>query len=143
MLKNYIITLFIVFMGFVSSCKNDSGTNNNEEQKVEALSPAPAPASAPASAPTTPKRDSFVGGDGIEYDTEKVINSFYQDGLREGANAKSMRSWKRNDLGQGTETFFKTAWVNYYGIPSNEKAKDVYQRALKKYIKGYDEGYDF
>lgn len=139
MLKNYIITLFIVFMGFVSSCKNDSSTNNNEEQKVEAPSPAPAP----APTPTTPKRDSFVGGDGIEYDTEKVINSFYQDGMREGSHAKSMRSWKRNDLGQGTESYFKKEWVKYYGIPSNEKAKDVYQRALKKYIKGYDEGYDF
>ena len=65
----------------------------------------------------------------------------YDTGVRGGGECKR---W--NDphfAGHGTEVYFKEYWINAWGIPNNEKAKEVYNRALQEYLRGYKEGLEF
>lgn len=140
-MKKYTIAIVsTIMLGWLSSC-ND-GTKNNEDRttNTETSTSTSIPSSTPAPAPQ-PKRDTFVCA-GTEFYTDGVINAFYKDGLSEGSTARSS-GWVRHDLGCGTETRFKSDWIRNYGVPDNQKAKEVYNQALEKYIKGYNEGYNF
>lgn len=72
------------------------------------------------------------------FNIDKTINSFYEHGLSLGPLDKSegLETY-------GSEDYFKIVWLQYYGVPSNDKAKDVYNRCLQKYLDGYKEGYNF
>lgn len=78
---------------------------------------------------------------GYVFSVKKVINRAYDQGVRGGGMCK-----RRNDphfAGHGTEEYFKEDWTNAFGIPNNEKAKEVYNRALQEYLRGYKEGLEF
>ena len=88
------------------------------------------------------ERISFTTSQGT-FNIEEVLDHFYNVGTDQGTRNKNSPRSIYHFAGYGTETKFKDLWVYWYGIPKNEKAKDVYNRALKKYIKGYDDGWNF
>ena len=77
------------------------------------------------------------------FDIEKTIDECYNFGVNQGSLDRSVTYPVYHSDGDGTEKGFKFHWSNNYGIPNNETAKDVYNRALKKYIQGYDDGWNF
>ncbi len=140
-MKNIIPLLAsALLLGICTACVDKK--TQNEEAKTQTESSESVSNSSTSIQTPTPKPDTFIGGDGTEFDTERVLQRRYQAGLSEGSLAKS-KGWPKNDLGHGTERAFKQQWVAAYGVPNNEKAKEVYNTALQKYIQGYNDGYNF
>ncbi len=79
---------------------------------------------------TTPKGTSYI---------DHAINHLHNVGSSDGARDRKLG---RSRTG-GYESQAKEYFVYYYGVPNNDKAKDVYNRAVEAYQKGYNEGYDF
>lgn len=78
--------------------------------------------------------------------TQEAIQSLYNQGLKHGAADKSTATPSNSYYhfsGAGTEKVGKSIFVDWYGIPSDEKAKEVCNEAIEKYISGYKEGYNF
>ena len=41
------------------------------------------------------------------------------------------------------EKDFKQKWVIYYGMPDNDEAKAVYEKAREQFMKGFEDGWNF
>ena len=82
-----------------------------------------------------------------EYLTKKVIQHFYNKGVEDGVRDKrGSKERNRNYYhfdGNGTEEQGKAFFISWFGIPSDEKAKEVYNQAIKKYISGYEDGWNY
>ena len=82
-----------------------------------------------------------------EYLTKKVIQHFYntgvEDGVRDKQGTKELNRSQYHFAGNGTEGHGKSLFVSWFGIPSYEKAKEVYNQAIKKYISGYEDGWNY
>lgn len=86
-------------------------------------------------------REGFYTSSGGPYSIEKVISMMYDNGIQEGKMDK-MDGIEIYSYKHGHEYHFKGI-VWQLGVPNNEKAKDVYDKAYKAYLKGYEEGYNF
>ena len=75
------------------------------------------------------------------YLVDATLERYYNLGVSDGALDKKHSSY--HGCGSGTEDAFKSRWASNEGIPNNDKAKEVYNRSLQEYIKGYDDGYKF
>ena len=75
------------------------------------------------------------------YLVDATLERYYNMGVSDGALDKKHSSY--HGCGSGTEDAFKSRWASNEGIPNNDKAKEVYNRSLQEYIKGYDDGYKF
>lgn len=132
-IKLIVLLLFPATLAMMVSCETSP---KKEQPKAESITQEPAI--------TTPKeednRRSFTTALGI-FDTEKVINMFYQKGVSQGAISKKYGQY--HFAGNGTEETFKQEWVSAFGVPNNSEAKTVYDEALKQYLQGYKEGYNF
>ena len=87
------------------------------------------------------EQDGFTTSASGVFSIKKVLESSYQNGVRGGGLCK--RYGDPHFAGHGTEAYFKNSWTNAYGIPNNEKAKEVYNQALKEYLRGYNDGLNF
>ena len=87
------------------------------------------------------EQDGFTTSASGVFSIKKVLESSYQDGVRGGGFCK--RWGNPHAAGHGTEAYFKNRWTSSYGIPNNEKAKEVYNQALKEYLRGYNDGLNF
>ena len=73
---------------------------------------------------------------------ESVLNDCYQQGVHNcgmfGNPNNNIYSpeWR-------TEEKFKLFWQNNFGLPNNEKAKDIYQKGYKRYTEGWDDAANF
>lgn len=139
------ITLVGILLAFTlcfASCGgNNSGQDTSSEVKSK-VSNVPQKDLSESDKNETKDDDTFTTPQGT-YNINKTLNKFYNSGVRDGAGDKSLTFPEYHRRGQGTEKEFKRMWTTEYGIPNNEKAKEVYKSALKKYIQGYDEGWNF
>lgn len=82
-----------------------------------------------------------------EYLTQKVILHFYNKGVEDGVRDKrGSKERNRNYYhfdGNGTEEQGKAFFVSWFGIPSDENAKEVSNQAIQKYISGYEDGWNY
>ena len=82
-----------------------------------------------------------------EYLTQKVIQHFYNKGVEDGVRDKrGSKERNRNYYhfdGNGTEEQGKAFFVSWFGIPSDENAKEVSNQAIQKYISGYEDGWNY
>ena len=79
------------------------------------------------------------------YDFKMVMKRMYKAGFSKGKSQKSIYDKApdknpKSKLLQLTEVSFKEDWKIYYGEPNNEEAKAVYEKALEKYLQGWEEG---
>lgn len=61
---------------------------------------------------------------------------------RRGLHDKNPSLFKKSGA-KAIEADFKSWWMAYYGMPSDDLARDVYQRALKQYKKGFEDGWNY
>lgn len=89
------------------------------------------------------ERESFTTSLPGIYMIDDVLARAYEVGLRDGGIHKSSPDlyYKYNDTENERE--YKKLWTRWYGIPNNDKAKNVYNRALQKYLKGYEDAWNF
>ena len=87
---------------------------------------------------------SFTTSQGT-FNTERVLQACYDKGIDNynmfGAYDSNLGraidpSWKNEDK-------FKKYFTNLCGIPTNEKAKEVYKRAYDKYVEGWNDAANF
>ena len=74
------------------------------------------------------------------YDKEKAIEYFYNFAADLGAGDQK---YHYHFNGNGTDEDYKNLFVWNYGMPTNDKAKSVYDEGLKAYKKGYEDGFNF
>lgn len=84
------------------------------------------------------EQEGFTTSKGRIFSVEKTLEHFYNEGVREGTFDK-----ENNSSSFGTSSRFKSLWVNALGMPNNDKAQDVYNRALEEYKRGYQDGLNF
>lgn len=80
---------------------------------------------------------SFTTDKGTYY-IEDAIDHLHNIGTSHGSTDRSLGHSRT-----GYESKAKQMFLHFYGLPNNNKAKDVYTKAVKAYQKGYNEGYDF
>ncbi|MBQ6079835.1 MAG: hypothetical protein IJK93_06105 [Muribaculaceae bacterium] len=135
-MKKIFFTLTAVFaiglVALTSSCGNSATNEKTEstEEQVEAEAPAD---------PTTVTTSKGT------YDFKMVMKRMYKDGFSKGKSQKSIYDKApdknpKSKLLQLAEVSFKEDWKIYYGEPNNEEAKAVYEKALEKYLQGWEEG---
>ena len=88
------------------------------------------------------EENTFTSSKGHLCKVDATIQAFYNIGVSEGTDDKQLHL-PYHHLGDGTEEAFKRNWTAAFGIPNNDKAKEVYNRALQKYIEGYEDGWNF
>ena len=84
----------------------------------------------------------FTTSNGGPYRVDGTAELFYSNGVTEGSLDKKYNK-PYHYSGRGTEDAFKSQWASAFGIPNNDKAKEVYNHSLQKYKEGYDDGYNF
>lgn len=79
---------------------------------------------------------------------EETLSILYNKGTADGRHERKMVNdgattvfGYRKSL--GNEEFYKSLWIHNWGIPNNEKAKEVFEQGKKKYLEGYDDGWNF
>lgn len=77
------------------------------------------------------------------FEIEEALNWSYSLGVTLGADDKSLGPGRKYIYGHGKEESFKSFWISDYGIPDNEKARQIYNKGLQQYMKGYENGYNF
>ena len=87
---------------------------------------------------------SKVGTQSIEETLSILYNKGTEDGRHErklvNDGATTVYGYRKS---LGNEEFYKSLWVTNWGIPNNEKAKEVFEQGKQKYLEGYDDGWNF
>lgn len=73
-------------------------------------------------------------------DEEICLKECYQQGASWGAFDKQ---YHRSGSEYPTEEFFKSWFVQTYGVPSNDKALNAYKKCYIRYCEGYNAAYNF
>lgn len=128
----------------LTGCSNtatDQKAGEDEEAKTEQVEAQPAEPETPAE-PTT-----FTTAKGT-FNIEKALNRMYEEGVPDGTGKKSLHdripsSFPKSKMRKEAEKFFKQKWVIYYGMPDNDEAQAVYEKAREQYLKGFDDGWNF
>jgi len=156
-MKNYYLMLFVAISIVIGGCENQAKQQEIEKQRqedsirvVESVKKEFAEKEAKERAERERQeaeekerieQDGFTTSASGVFSIKKVLESSYQDGVRGGGFCK--RWGNPHAAGHGTEAYFKNRWTSSYGIPNNEKAKEVYNQALKEYLRGYNDGLNF
>ena len=90
---------------------------------------------------------SFTTGKGT-FSIENVLKRMYDEGVTDGTGKRSLHnkipsSFTKSKMRQAAKDDFKQKWIIWYGTPANEEAKAVYNDALEKYMKGFEDGWNF
>lgn len=136
-MKRYFV-LVGLFVALMCSCGNRSSQQDLEKQRHDSIEAA----ERESEEGKRMEEDSFTTSKGT-FPIKKVLNHWYDFGVDNGASDKSLPHPRKYFAGAGTETKFKDFWVSWYGIPNNDKARETYNDALKKYIQGYEDGWNF
>lgn len=139
---NRIIPLLIglILLSTISSCGESKA---EKEKRIEKESIEAENAKAEA-AKQELEMSSFTTSSG-RYNTEKALQDSYNQGVKNyntfGAyNPKLGYALNPNVK---NEERFKQIFTTWFGIPTNEKAKEVYKRAYKKYVEGWNDAANF
>lgn len=89
----------------------------------------------------------FTTGKGT-FSIENVLKRMYDEGLTDGSGKRSLHnkipsSFTKSKMRQAAKDDFKQKWIIWYGTPANEEAKAIYNDALEKYMKGFEDGWNF
>lgn len=88
--------------------------------------------------------NAWVAPNGTKYDVEKLIKSFYQRGVQLGQHDKTSGTQQiKYFSNHGTEVGFKSEFAYNFGIPSDDRSKEIYNQGLKEYLRGYEDGWNF
>ena len=128
------LVLTVGFVAVTSSCGETATKENAEEVKTEQ---AEAKATVLPTAVTTSKGT---------YDVKMVMKRMYKEGVSTGKAKKALydkspSKYSKEKLLEGAESNFKEQWNYYYGTPNNDEAKTVYEKALEKYLQGWEDGW--
>ena len=92
------------------------------------------------------EKNSFTTSKG-RFSSEGAIQEIYNRGVKLGAmdkrHTQEMNSSYYHFSGNGTEEHGKTLFINWFGIPSDEKAEQILAEAVKKYTAGYEDGWNY
>ena len=136
-MKRYFV-LVGLFVALMCSCSNKPSQQDLEKQRQDSIEAAEREtAEREAEENKRMEEEGFTTSKG-RYSTKGVIGHFYNEGVREGTWDK-----QNNRSSFGTSSRFKSLWVNAFGMPNNDKAQDVYNRALEEYKRGYQDGLNF
>lgn len=83
--------------------------------------------------------NTWTAPNGVKWDIDDLMKSWYQVGVK---RAQITAKFKYEG-GYGTEKDYKSQFAHDLGIPTDSKSKDIYERGLKEYIKGYEAGWNF
>ena len=131
----------------LTGCSNtatDQKAGEDEEAKTEQVEAQPAEPETPAepAEPTT-----FTTQKGT-FNIQNVLNRMYDEGVSDGTGKKSLHdkipsSFPKSKMRKDAEKDFKQKWVIYYGMPDNDEAKAVYEKAREQFMKGFEDGWNF
>ena len=92
------------------------------------------------------EKNSFTTSKG-RFSSEGAIQEIYNRGVELGAmdkrHTQEMNRSYYHFSGNGTEEDGKTLFINWFGIPSDEKAEQILAEAVKKYTAGYEDGWNY
>lgn len=92
------------------------------------------------------EKNSFTTSKG-RFSSEGAIQEIYNRGVELGAmdkrHTQEMNRSYYHFSGNGTEEHGKTLFINWFGIPSDEKAEQILAEAVKKYTAGYEDGWNY
>ena len=131
--------LCIVVMTSMWSCdtKNNQGSTNSSKSENATIS---------KDVPKTSNQEvssTIIDKYGRTHQVKEVLDEFYEKGTSEGVNVHSAGLENNPFNDYGTEASFKRHWVMEYRIPESPEAKEIYNKALKKYKEGYAAGLKF
>ena len=138
-MKKLFISLVMAFglVAVTSGC-GETATNGNAE-KTEDVKTEQAES-------TTSFESTTVTTSKGTYNIEMVMKRMYKSGYKTGKDKKAIHDKSPNQnpkskLLQLAENSFKEDWKIYYGEPNNDEAKAVYEKALQKYLQGWEDGW--
>lgn len=134
-MKRYFV-LVGLFIALMCGCSNKPSQQDAEKQGQENVE-----ATEQGTVEKETEKKTFTTSNGTYY-IDEVIQRCYNIGAQDGAKHKKY-NLSYHSSGDGTESGFKGLWTTLYGLPNNDKAREVYNDALKKYIQGYEDGWNF
>lgn len=98
----------------------------------------------PGSTHQEPTRFSTAKGN---YSIESAVKQCYDQGVTMGSGRRKLYN-KNSSLFKKTgskelDSDFKSWWMAYYGMPKDDFAKGIYQRGLKEYKRGFEDGWNY
>lgn len=81
------------------------------------------------------------------YNIESAAKDSYDYGVSMGSTRRKLYN-KNSSLFKKTgskemDSDFKSWWMLYYGMPKDDFAKGIYQRGLKEYKRGFEDGWNY
>lgn len=138
-LKLAAMLLCVVIMTSMWSCNTKSNQESSSSSKSENTSISKDDPKISNQEVTNTFTDKY----GRTHRADEVLKEYYETGTSEGVNVHSAGLENNPFNDYGTEESFKRSWVFKYGIPESSEAKEVYNKALKKYKEGYAAGLKF